>query len=229
MTNGESMTDKVLEKLRKLAEEKLYVAVVCDILDELGYPSQAMHQRLRPLDPNNCTFLGRARTTQWMAMNYIDEQNPYGIELEAMDSLQPGDVAVHSTDAAGTNAPWGELMSTAATMRGAVGCVCDSQIRDCRKIIQLGFPVFMTGIRPVDSKGRWCAMAYDVPIDCGGVLVNFGDIIYADFDGVVVIPASLAEQVLEKALEKVDKENLSREELLEGKMLTEVYAKYGVL
>lgn len=223
------MSDKVLGKLRKLAEEKLYVAVVCDILDELGYASQAMHQRLRPLDPNNCTFLGRARTTQWMAMNYVDEQNPYGIELEAMDSLQPGDVAVHSTDAAGTNAPWGELMSTAATMRGAVGCVCDSQIRDCRKIIQLGFPVFMTGIRPVDSKGRWCAMARDVPINCGGVRVNFGDIIYADFDGVVVIPVSLAEQVLEKALEKVDKENLSRNELLEGKMLTEVYAKYGVL
>ncbi|MFC2108056.1 RraA family protein [Candidatus Bipolaricaulota bacterium] len=223
------MPDNVLEELRKLAEEKLYVAAVCDILDELGYRSQAMHQRLRPLDPNNCTFLGRARTTQWMAMNYVDEQNPYGIELEAMDSLQPGDVAVHSTDAAGTNAPWGELMSTAAKMRGAIGCVCDSQIRDCDKIIELGFPVFMAGIRPVDSKGRWCAMAYDVPINCGGVRVNFGDVIYADLDGVVVIPTSLVEQVLEEALDKVDKESLSRKELLEGRLLTEVYKKYGVL
>ena len=120
-------------------------------------------------------------------------------------------------------------MSTAATMRGAVGCVCDSQIRDCQKIIDLGFPVFMAGIRPLDSKGRGRVMAYDVPIICGDVKVNPGDIVYTDFDGVVVIPVSLGEQVLESALEKVEKESLSRRELLEGQLLKEVYAKYGVL
>lgn len=224
------MTNEAVQKLRRLVDEgKLYVAAVCDILDELGYRSQAMHQRLRPLDPNNCTFIGRARTIQWMTMEYIVEDDPYGLELEAIDSLQPGDVCVHSTDFAGTNAPWGELMSTAAMMGGAVGCVCDSQIRDCKKIIELGFPVFMAGIRPVDSKGRGRVVAYDVPIVCGEVRVNPGDIIFADFDGVVVIPAELVEQVLQAALIKVEKENISRKELLEGKLLKDVYAKYGVL
>ena len=216
-------------KMMETAKEKLYVAAVCDILDEMGHRSQAMHQRLRPLDRQNCTFIGFARTVQWMAMEYVVEDDPYGLELEAMDCLKPGDVSIHNTDYGGTNAPWGELMSTAAKMRGAVGCVCDSQIRDCQKIIDLGFPVFMAGIRPLDSQGRGRVMAYDVPIICGDVKVNPGDIVFTDFDGVVVIPVSLGEQVLESALEKVEKESLSRGELLEGRLLKEVYAKYGVL
>jgi len=73
------------------------------------------------------------------------------LEIEAMDSLRPGDVAVHSTDYGGTNAPWGELMSTIAKRKGVAGCVCDSQIRDCVKIIRMGFPVYFSGIRPLDS------------------------------------------------------------------------------
>ena len=223
------MAKKDLQQLKEMATEKLYVAAVCDILDDLGYKAQAMHQRLRPLDPANCEFIGPARTIQWMLMDYVVEDDPYGLELGAMDSLRPGDVVVHCTDHGGLNAPWGELMSTAAKMRGAVGCVCDSQIRDCQKIMALRFPVFAAGIRPLDSKGRGRVMAFDVPILCGDVHVKPGDLIFADFDGVVAIPSGIAEQVLEAASKKATKENLSRKELLEGKLLAEVYQKYGVL
>lgn len=211
--------------------DNLYVAAVCDILDQLGYRHQAMHQRLRPLlpDRHNCGFVGRARTFRWMDADYVQEDNPYGIELEAIDSLGPGDVVVHSTDHCGNNAPWGELMSTVAKRNGAVGCVCDSQIRDCNRIIQMGFPVYYAGIRPLDSLGRGILMAYDVPIRCGDVLVKPGNLIFADFDGIVVVPNEVEEVVLVKAQEKVHKENLSRKELLEGKSLREVFLKYGVL
>ena len=150
-------------------------------------------------------------------------------EIEAMDSLTEYDVAVHSTDSGGTNAPWGELMSTAAKMRGAVGCICDSQIRDCMRIIKMGFPVFYAGIRPLDSQGRGLVVDYDVPVRCGDVLVNPGDMIYADFDGVVVIPREVEDRVFELAREKAERENVSRKELLEGKSLAEVYEKYGAL
>ena len=138
-----------------------YVAAVCDILDDLGHRHQAMHHRLRPLLPDRerCGFVGRARTVRWMEADYADPADPYGLEIEAVDSLSPGDVVVHSTDFAGTNAPWGELMSTAAQYRGAVGCVCDSQVRDCLKIIDLNFPVYYAGIRPLDSLGRGRVMA----------------------------------------------------------------------
>jgi regulator of RNase E activity RraA len=212
-------------------KQHLYVAAVCDILDELGYRNQAMHQRLRPLlpDPENCGFVGRARTFRWMDTDYVVEDNPYGLEIEAMDSLKIRDVAVHSTDYSGTNAPWGELMSTIAKRNGAAGCVCDSQIRDCVKIIKMGFPVYYAGIRPLDSKGRAIVNAYDVPVRCGEVLVHPGDIVYADFDGIVVIPKTAEMEVFQKALEKVNKENMSRKELLGGRSLREVYDKYKAL
>ena len=207
------------------------MAAVCDILDELGFRNQAMHQRLRPLlpDPGNCGFIGRARTFRWMETDYILDENPYGLEIEAMDSLKTNDVAVHSTDHAGTNAPWGELMSTIAKRNGAAGCVCDSQIRDCVKIMKMDFPVYYAGIRPLDSKGRAIVNAYDVPVRCGEVLVNPGDIVYADFDGIVVVPKDAEKEVFQKALEKVNNENLSRKELLAGKSLQEVYNKYKAL
>src|SRR5215831_9108434 len=209
--------------------QHLYVPAVCDILDALGRRNQAMHPRLRPLDPANCTILGRARTFRWMETDYVVQDDPYGLEIEAMDSLKPGDAVVHSTDYAGTNAPWGELMSTVAKRNGAAGCVCDSQIRDCNRIIEMGFPVYYSGIQPVDSMGRGIVMAYDVPVRCGDVLVKPGNLIFADFDGVVVVPNEVEETVLRKAAEKVHKENLSRRELLEGKSLREVFVKYGVL
>jgi len=209
----------------------LYVAAVCDILDELGYRNQAMHQRLRPLlpDPENCGFIGRARTFLWMETDHVIEDNPYGLEIEAMDSLKAGDVVIHSTDFSGTNAPWGELMSTIAKHNGVTGCVCDSQIRDCVKIMKMGFPVFYAGIRPLDSKGRAIVQAYDVPVRCGEVIVYPGDIIYADFDGIVVVPKQAEKDVFIKAEEKVKSENLSRKELLSGKSLREVYDKYKAL
>jgi len=212
-------------------QSTLYTAAVSDILDELGYRNQAMHQRLRPLLPDmkRCGFVGRARTFLWKETDRIVAEDPYGLEIKGMDSLRAGDVAVHSTDRSGTNAPWGELMSTIARRNGAVGCVCDSQIRDCVRIIEMNFPVYCAGIRPVDSKGRGRVEDLDVPIECGGVIVNPGELVFADFDGIVVIPRTIERQVIEKAFEKAGQENLSRQELLEGRTLREVYNKYGVL
>jgi len=210
----------------------IYVAAICDILDSLGYRNQAMHQRLRPLLPDirNCGFTGRARTFAWKEVDYVGEEDPYGLEIEAMDSLNEGDVVVHSTDVNSTNAPWGELMSTVAKRKGVAGCICDSQVRDCIKIIDMNFPVYCAGIRPLDSKGRGLVIGYDVPVQCGGVLVYPGDLIFADFDGIVVIPQTIdQDEVIRKAREKVVAENLSREELLDGKTLREVYDKYKAL
>lgn len=209
----------------------LYVAAVCDILDEFGYRNQAMHQRLRPLLPDirNCGFIGRARTMVWEETDHIEDENPYGLEIEAMDSLRPGDVVVHSTDYNGTNAPWGELMTTLAKRKGVKGCVCDSQVRDCVRIIEMGFPLYYAGIRPLDSKGRGIVTGYDEVIQCGNVEVSPGDIIFADFDGIVVIPKHMEGKVFEKAIEKVNAETLSRKELQEGKTLREVFDKYKAL
>jgi 4-hydroxy-4-methyl-2-oxoglutarate aldolase len=93
----------------------------------------------------------------------------------------------------------------------------------------MGFPVYYAGIRPLDSQGRARVMAYDVPVGCGDVLVQPGDLVFADFDGVVVVPKVIEKDVMRLAQEKVNKENASRQALLDGKSLKEVYATYGVL
>jgi regulator of RNase E activity RraA len=190
-----------------------------------------MHPRLRPILPDikHCGFAGRVRTLRWMDVDYIDPQDPYGVEIEAIDSLKPGDVVVHATDPLKTNVPWGELMTTVAMRNGAVGCICDSCIRDTARIIEMGFPVYCAGIRPVDSMGRGIAKAYDVPIRCGEVLVRPGELVFADFDGIVVVPTGVEQNVLELALEKVGKENSARRDLVNGKTLRETYQKYGIL
>ena len=117
------------------------------------------------------------------------------------------------------NAPWGELLSTAAKARGARGAVVDGLIRDILKIEELGFPVFASGIKPVDSMGRGVVTAYNVPVECGEVLVNPGDFVFADYDGVVIIPKDVVKPVLDLATEKVRRENSSRAELMQGAYL----------
>jgi len=208
-------------------ESNLYTAVIADSLDELGYRQQAMRQDLRPLFPNTC-FAGWARTIACVDVFHVPE-DPYAKEIEAVDSVLAGEVVVVSTAESKRNAPWGELLSTAARARGARGAVIDGMVRDVRKIEALGFPVFASGIKPVDSKGRGIVVDYNVPVDCGGVLVSPGDLVFADYDGVIVIPAEVLPEAIRLAADKVARENHTRDELMRGAYLRDVYEKYGVL
>ena len=213
--------------LCEFAETNLYTAVVSDSMDQLGVRNQAMREHLRPLYAG-CKVAGWARTIACSDIYHVPE-DPYGIEIEAVDSLLPGEVAVVGTQRSVRNAPWGELLSTAARARGARGAIVDGLVRDVRKIEELGFPVFAAGIKPVDSMGRGMVTAYNVPVECGEVLVHPGDFVFADFDGVVVVPQAIVKEVLALAADKVRRENSSRAELMQGAYLRDVFAKYGVL
>ena len=85
------------------------------------------------------------------------------------------------------------------------------------------------GIKPVDSKGRGLVVDYNVPVECGGVMVSPGDLVFADYDGVIVIPAAAVPEAVTMATDKVTRENHTRGELMNGALLRDVYAKYGVL
>lgn len=208
-------------------ESALYTAVVADALDELGFRNQAMTENLRPVTVRHC-FAGWARTVACRDQHYTPAE-PYAKEIEAMDSILPGEVVVFSTGESRRNAPWGELLSTAAVVRGARGAVIHGLVRDVKKIDDLGFAVFAAGIKPVDSKGRGIVVEYNTPIECGGVVVAPGDLVFADFDGVVVVPAAVVPDAVRIATEKVTKENYTRDELRRGAYLRDVYEKYGVL
>src|SRR5947209_7680051 len=94
--------------------------------------------------------------------------------------------------------------------RAARGAVMDGYVRDTRRIIDMRFPVFAAGMRPVDSRGRSVVLDYDVPVICAGVQVRSGDIVFGDIDGVAIIPEDVAEETVARALEKVRQENGSR-------------------
>jgi 4-hydroxy-4-methyl-2-oxoglutarate aldolase len=208
-------------------EKTFYTAVLADALDELGEHERAMREYLRPLLPDR-TFAGWARTIVCMDAFY-QQADPYGLEIEALDSILPGEVVAVSTGESKRNAPWGELLSTAAKARGARGAVVDGLVRDVRAIQKLDFPVFTAGIKPVDSRGRGMVVDYNTPVLCGGIIVTPGDLIVADYDGVVAIPAHLVDQTLALARDKISRENDSRRDLMNGAYLSDVYTKYGVL
>ena len=214
-------------ELLDMMAEKLYAAVISDALDRAGYRNQAMRHDIRPLY-REAVVVGRAMPVLSVDVYEISE-DPYQMEIDAVDSLKPNDVLVCSTNYSTRNCFWGELLSTAARARGARGAIVEGFIRDTKRIVQMQFPVFMTGISPVDSNGRGDVLAYNVPIVCGGVKVNPGEIVFGDYDGVVVIPKAVEKEVIEAALEKVSGENRTRDELLKGLKLREVYEKYGIL
>jgi regulator of RNase E activity RraA len=208
----------------------LYTAVLSDVLDGLGYTAQAMRPFIRPLDEAKVLF-GRARTGLYMPRYHVEAgHNPYAIEIALVDDLKPGDVAVFACNGPTERiAPWGELLSTASRVRGAAGCVTDGLVRDVRQIRAMGFPVFHGGIGPLDSKGRGEMMAMDVPVVCGGVRVEPGDLVFGDVDGVVVIPEAVADETLRLAFAKVEGEDKTREALEAGKSLKEVFETFGIL
>jgi regulator of RNase E activity RraA len=217
------------ETLLHEARTSLYTAVLSDTLDSLGLTRQVLSPAIRPLD-DRLVVCGRARTGNFLDI-YHEEggENPYALEIALIDDLKPGEVAVLACGATGRIAPWGELLSTAASMRGAAGCVTDGLTRDVRQIRAMKFPVFAGGIGPLDTRGRARLVAIDVPVECGGVRAVPGDLVFGDVDGVLVVPGAVEEEVVRKALEKVRGEDVSRKELREGALLGEVYARHGIL
>lgn len=214
-------------KLFALMKEQLYAAVLCDALDQVGHRQQAMRADIRPIYPE-AVVVGRAVTMQSVDV-YRPEENVYDKEIAAVDSLKPGDVMVASTQQSTRTCLWGELLSTAATARGANGAIIDGYTRDVRLIQKMGFPLFATGMYPVDSAGRSEVIEYNCTINCGGVIVSPGDVIFGDYDGVIVIPKEALRAVVERAVAKVEGENITRQELRNGLTLRDVFDKYGVL
>ena len=219
------MDEQLIETVRR----SLYAAVLSDVLDGLGYRHQVLPPWIRPLD-ESLVLCGRARTGLYRDVYHVPPgHNPYELEIALIDDLGPGDVPVLACGRSGRIAPWGELLTTASMARGAHGCVTDGLVRDTNAIRALQFPVFHGGIGPLDSRGRGEVCAIDVPLECAGVTVNPGDLVFGDADGVVVVPQPVVTQAVKNALEKVEGEDRTRDELKQGARLADVFKKYGVL
>jgi regulator of RNase E activity RraA len=204
--------------------------ILSDVLDSLGLTQQAMRPFVRPLD-DELVLVGRARTGLYMPVYQTREgENPYEVEIALVDDLRPGEIPVLACGGPTERiAPWGELLTTACIARRAAGCVTDGLVRDTRQIRALRFPVFHGGIGPLDTRGRARMMERDSPIDCGGVRVRSGDVVFGDVDGVVVVPQERLNEVVARATQKLSGEDRTRDELRAGKLLAEVFARHGIL
>ena len=207
--------------------EKLYSSVLADILDEAGHRHQVMRPEIRPLY-GGARVAGRAATMLAVEVSELPAQ-PYRLLLELLDGLRPGEVVVGAVQAGARAALWGELLSTHTRAKGGRGVVLDGLSRDSWGIEEMKFPVFATGLTPADSKGRLEVISIRVPIPVGGVSVVPGDLVVADSDGCVVVPAAVEDEVVARAMEKVAGEDTMRDVLRQGANLREVFEEYGIL
>ena len=209
--------------------EKLYVAVISDILDGMGFRDQVLQSGVTPAQPDPSQVLVGRAATVLVGPQYEVVDQPYTNQIAAIDALQPGNVVVSGVGGMTNVAVWGELFSNAAKARGARGFLTDGCHRDTRMVLDLGFPVFSRGPRPVDISGRGTVISIGRPVEVAGVIVHPGDVVFAEVDGVIIIPQDVAEETMSRAFEKVAKEDGAREDLRKGRLLSEVWSKYRVL
>ncbi len=207
--------------------DTLYSAVVCDILDDIGYREQTLSRHIRPLT-HASRICGRIKTAQAIPVSETPKR-PYELLMKMMDEVEVGDVICINAGSDETSGLWGELLSTAASYCGCNGVVMSACSRDLQQIEEMGFPVFGIGAHPADSKARVDFSSIGEPINISGVRIVEGDYVIGDCDGTVIIPSNIIEKVILKSLEKVSGENVARDDLRKGVPLSTVFERYGIL
>jgi len=227
--------DEILSFCERI--EKTYTPAIADSLDEMGFMNQSMNVGFAPILPK-ASVAGPAFTMEEAKTRKSKRLMDYDPEFVAemlesvFGSMKKGQIVVINTNGFYGAGGFGELMAHTCKFFGGVkGAVVDGPIRDINRVLEIDFPVWAKGSIPTDSIGRVDLVGIGSPIFCGGIKVNPSDIIFADRDGIVVIPVAdvdLAE-VGEMAEDRFVAERRSRQELREGKSLLEVYRKYGKL
>lgn len=215
-----------LNQLNEIADryKRLYTPAVCDVLDEHGLRHQAMHHSIHPLD-KTMVIAGPAFTIVGVKNASLDTTERMGPRV--IDHMKPGVVAVYDTADDEVTGVWGELWSAGAVARGCVGAVVDGGIRDTRFIREAGFSIFHRFTSPYDAVGRFTVADFDAAVTVGGVRVRPGDYVFGDEDGIVVVPAELTIDVLERAEAVAQKENRIRDAISPEKSLGDLYTEFG--
>jgi regulator of RNase E activity RraA len=207
-------SDACLERMRRVS-----TATLTTQLFKRGLRNMFM-QGVRPLGHYDTTMVGPAFTLRNIPARedldvvegFADPEHP---QRKAIESVPPGHVLVVDCRGDTRAASGGEILATRLMVRGVAGLVSDGGIRDSAPIARLPMPVFCAGASAPLNLAVHHATELQVPIGCGGVAVYPGDLIVADADGVVVVPAHLAEEVARDA---------EQQERLEAWVLTRIQA-----
>jgi len=199
--------------------QRLYAALIFDVLEHMGYSYQAVSHKIMPL-ANDMKLAAPAFTVKGTTTTEKDESKRYK-RLAMIKEMSYPCVEVRDAGTPFHVALYGELSATTAKAHGAVGALVDGGVRDSAYLINMGFPVFARYRNPVEAFGRWMMLDYNVPVLLHGeiietVQVNPGDFIFGDLDGVMVIPKALTLTVLEECERVMGIEDVARVEFARG-------------
>lgn len=185
---------------------------------EMGLPEPVLPSGLRPLFPDQ-RLVGIAHTVLGAAIEPtvgwdegIERISPY---LRVFEELQPNSVLV-SKNPDSRVGHFGELTANAAASRGCVGTILEGNLRDVEGLRDIGFPVFYSDFSPLNAIGRWEMVDTQIDVTIGDVTVSPGDLVFGEYEGIVVVPQEHAESVLLKAEEITAAEGKVREEVSSG-------------
>lgn len=223
------------DELFALMKEKLFSAVIGDIMDKDGYFHQFLPPAIQPLR-DDMIVAGRAMTVlEADTFNEVSDSGnnpslakPFGLMLEALDDLKKNEVYI-CTGASPKYALWGELMTTRALKLGAAGVVLNGYTRDSQGINDLGFPTFSMGRYAQDQGPRGKVIDFRTTIEMEGALIHSGDIVFGDTDGVCIIPREIEVDVILRALEKAEGEKMVQKAIEQGMSACEAFKKYAIM
>ena len=202
-----------------------YSGVLHDTLREMGRTNCVLPSAIEPLDPVH-KLAGRVFTMEGHLEPGADGHETLLRWTEFL-SRAPAGAVVLCQPHDSSIAHMGELSAETLQFRGVRGYIVDGGCRDTEFILNMGFPVFCRYRTPRDVVGVWLPDRFGEAIEIGGVAIESGDYAFADRDGVVIIPAAIAEQAVTHAEKMMQTENLVRKAILDGMDPKQAYLKYG--
>jgi len=202
-----------------------YTGAVHDVLRGMGHEHIVLPPSIKALQPGQ-----KLAGPVWTVAGHIDRSKSRHDCLLGWCTLLAKAPAGHVVVCQPHNqeiALMGELSAQTLAARGVLGYVVDGGSRDTEHVLAHGFPVFCSFLTPSDIVARWVPHAYGEPVDIGGVTIRTGDWLLGDRDGVVIIPAEIAEAVVTKTEEVVATESDMRRALVSGMDPVEAYLKFG--
>lgn len=221
------LTDELVEQAKSLYCGAVYDTLRFDF--NLKSPF-VLSEKIKPLVQDNNVLVGLAFTCQAEPVQdklHIDDS----VRIKMFRDFYKGCVQVISSGGYRKVAQFGDISAKIASKCGAVGAVVDAPTRDAKLIKEFDWPVFCTGVQPIDAYERWQITQYQTPIKMpgieGDVTVNPGDMIWGDTDGVIVIPNDIMFEVISKALDRAKKEDYIREQIINYDNILEMYNDLG--
>lgn len=210
------------KKIKPFRDMQDILSISCIISDSLER-SGTMRSDMKPRAADK-KIIGPAITVKLTTGDIVDC-------LDVFEVAKPGDVIVIDAFSEENTSIWGGLMSGLARNEGIVGAVIDGSCRDTDEARMLGFPITAKAVGPRESHtaidGRKEPIEINVPIVCGGIIVNPGDLIVSDEIGVAVVPYSSLEDVYIKAHAQAEQEIQSREAILKGAKVADLLSTFG--